>query len=83
MSAGMSRYMTELPFEVAARTALSVFGVVSAIDARAVNWSAVCSNKPQFLQTTTMRKPACMRQAATATMTRAIAKICPALQPTG
>jgi hypothetical protein len=38
VSSGVGRYETELPFEVAARAALSVFGVVSAIDARAVNW---------------------------------------------
>ncbi|MDH0899003.1 hypothetical protein N5C12_06520 [Comamonas aquatica] len=38
VSSGGSRYETALPFEVAARAALSVFGVVSAIDARAVNW---------------------------------------------
>lgn len=38
VSSGVSRYETALPFEVAARKALSVFGVVSAIDARAVNW---------------------------------------------
>ena len=37
VSSGVSRYETALPFEVAARAALSVFGVVSAIDARAVN----------------------------------------------
>lgn len=38
VSSGVGRYDTALPFEVVARTALSVFGVVSAIDARAVNW---------------------------------------------
>lgn len=38
VSSGISRYETPLPFEVAARTALSMFGVVSAIDASAVNW---------------------------------------------
>lgn len=38
VSAGMGRYETGLPFEVATRAARSVFGVVSAIDARAVNW---------------------------------------------
>ena len=38
VSAGVGRYGTNLPFEVAARAACSVFGVVSAIDARAVNW---------------------------------------------
>lgn len=38
VSAGVSTYVTELPFDVAIRTAASVFGVVSAIDARAVNW---------------------------------------------
>jgi len=34
----VGRYETNLPFEVAARAACSVFGAVSAIDARAVNW---------------------------------------------
>ena len=38
VSSGVSQYKTELPFEVFARAALRVFGVVSAIDARAVNW---------------------------------------------
>ena len=38
VSSGVGRYETALPFEVAARAALSVFGVVSAIDAQAVNW---------------------------------------------
>lgn len=38
VSSGGGRYATALPFEVVARTALSVFGVVSAIDAKAVNW---------------------------------------------
>lgn len=38
VSSGICRYETALPFEVAARTALCVFGVVSAIDASAVNW---------------------------------------------
>jgi hypothetical protein len=38
VSAGVGRYETRLPFELAARAACSVFGVVSAIDARAVNW---------------------------------------------
>ena len=38
VSSGIGRYETGLPFEVAARAALSVFGVVSAIDAQAVNW---------------------------------------------
>jgi hypothetical protein len=35
---GFSRYGAALPFEAAARGALSVFGIVSAIDAKAVNW---------------------------------------------
>lgn len=38
VSSGGGRYATALPFEVVARAALSVFGVVSAIDAKAVNW---------------------------------------------
>ena len=36
-SSGASSYETAPPFEVAAQAALSVFGVVSVIDARAVN----------------------------------------------
>ena len=38
VSSGISNYATALPFDLAARTSLSIFGVVSAIDARAVNW---------------------------------------------
>lgn len=38
VSSGVGKYETALPFEAAARAALSVFGVVSAIDAQAVNW---------------------------------------------
>ncbi len=38
VSAGIGRYQTELPFEAAARTAISIFGVISALDAKAVNW---------------------------------------------
>lgn len=38
VSSGVGRYDTVLPFELAARAALSVFGVVSAIDTQAVNW---------------------------------------------
>lgn len=38
VSSGVGSYETALPFELAARAALSVFGVVSAIDSRAVNW---------------------------------------------
>jgi hypothetical protein len=38
ISSGFSRYETALPFEADARAAQSVFGVVSAIDAKAVNW---------------------------------------------
>lgn len=38
VSSGVSRYETTLPFEATARAARSVFGVVSAIDASAVNW---------------------------------------------
>jgi len=38
VSSGVGIYETALPFELAARAALSVFGVVSAIDSRAVNW---------------------------------------------
>ncbi|MFD2365476.1 hypothetical protein [Pseudoduganella sp. GCM10020061] len=38
VSSGFSRYEAALPFEADARAALSVFGVVSAIDAMAVNW---------------------------------------------
>ena len=42
VSAGAGRYETELPFEVAVRGARSVFGVVSAIDVRAVDWMEEC-----------------------------------------
>lgn len=38
VSSGVGSYEATLPFEQAARAALSVFGVVSAIDAKAVNW---------------------------------------------
>lgn len=38
VSSGVGSYELALPFEQAARAALSVFGVVSAIDSRAVNW---------------------------------------------
>jgi len=38
VSSGFSTYGTALPFEVNAQAAVSVFGVVSAIDARAVKW---------------------------------------------
>ncbi len=38
VSSGISKYEMALPFEVVARTALSMFGVVSAVDASAVNW---------------------------------------------
>ena len=38
VSAGAARYGSELPFESAVRSAVSVFGVVSAVDARAINW---------------------------------------------
>jgi hypothetical protein len=38
VSAGLSRYETALPFEAAALAARCMFGVVSAIDAKAVNW---------------------------------------------
>ncbi len=38
VSAGFTQYASALPFEVVARAALSLFGVVSAIDAQAVDW---------------------------------------------
>ena len=38
VSSGVGNYETARPFEQAARAALAVFGVVSAIDADAVNW---------------------------------------------
>lgn len=38
VSAGFSQYESALPFDAVARSALSVFGVVSAIDAQAVDW---------------------------------------------
>ena len=38
VNSGVGSYEATLTFEQAARAALSVFGVVSAIDAKAVNW---------------------------------------------
>lgn len=38
VSAGIGYYATQLPFEVAVRAAHTIFGVVSAVDARAVDW---------------------------------------------
>lgn len=38
VSAGFSHYASGLPFEAVARGALSIFGVVSAIDKKAVDW---------------------------------------------
>lgn len=38
VSAGFSQYVTDLPVDVVVRSAVSIFGVVSAIDSRAVNW---------------------------------------------
>ena len=38
VSAGMVSYSSELPFEGAVRSAAMVFGVVSAVDSRAINW---------------------------------------------
>ena len=38
VSARFTQYASALPFEAVARAALSVFGVVSAIDAQAVDW---------------------------------------------
>lgn len=38
VSAGVSRYTSALPFESAVRSAETVFGVISAIDSRAINW---------------------------------------------
>ena len=38
VSAGAARYASELPFESAVRSAVTVFGVVSAVDSRAINW---------------------------------------------
>lgn len=38
VSVGFNRYESALPFEAVARSALSVFGVVSAINAQAVDW---------------------------------------------
>lgn len=42
VSSGFSSYETALPFEVAARAALGIFGVVSAIDFRAIDWIEGC-----------------------------------------
>lgn len=38
VSAGVGCYASDLPFESAVRSAETVFGVVSAIDSRAINW---------------------------------------------
>lgn len=38
VSAGVARYSSELPFESAVRSAVTIFGVVSAVDSRAINW---------------------------------------------
>lgn len=38
VSAGLVHYASHLPFESVARTAVSVFGVISAIDVRAIDW---------------------------------------------
>lgn len=38
VSAGVTQYASALPFDAVARSALSVFGVVSAIDATALDW---------------------------------------------
>lgn len=38
VSAGLTPYASDLPFEAVARAALSIFGVVSAIDKKAVDW---------------------------------------------
>lgn len=47
VSAGVGHYASQLPFDVAVRSALSVFGVVSAIDAQAVEWmESYLADKP-------------------------------------
>lgn len=38
VSAGVASYSSDLPFESAVRSAVTVFGVVSAVDSRAINW---------------------------------------------
>lgn len=38
VSAGVASYSSELPFESAVRSAVTIFGVVSAVDSRALNW---------------------------------------------
>lgn len=38
VSAGVGCYTSDLPFESAVRSAETVFGIVSAIDSRAINW---------------------------------------------
>ena len=38
VSAGVGCYASDLPFESAVRSAKTVFGVVSAVDSRAINW---------------------------------------------
>lgn len=48
VSAGLSQYAWALPFEAVTREACSVFGVVSAIDAKAVDWlEGYLSDHPQ------------------------------------
>lgn len=48
VSAGVTQYASALPFESVARAACSVFGVVSAIDAQAVDWmEGYLSDNPQ------------------------------------
>lgn len=38
VSEGIARYSSELPFESAIRSAVTMFGVISAVDSRAINW---------------------------------------------
>ena len=38
VTAGVASYSSELPFESAVRSAVTIFGIVSAVDSRAINW---------------------------------------------
>jgi len=61
ISCGISSYATTLPFEIAARAALSLFGVVSAIDASAVSWMEeyLANNAETRLRLVISIHPAC------------------------
>ena len=66
VSAGAGRYEAGLPFDLAARAAKSVFGVVSGIDARAVSWMVeyLAGNPETRLRLVISVYPACRTSAA-------------------